>query len=48
VLLVGIGVFVVSMLVLVLGGRSRTTVQTDVHETPAGRELTEKSNAWTT
>jgi hypothetical protein len=47
-LLVGIGVFVVSMLVLVLGGRSRTTVQTDVRETPAGRERTETSNAWTT
>jgi hypothetical protein len=47
-LLVGIGVFVVSMLVLVLGGRSRTTVQTDVRETPSGKERTETSNAWNT
>jgi hypothetical protein len=46
-LLVGIGVFAVSLLVLVLGRRSSTTVQTDVRETPGGRERTDQSTAWT-
>jgi hypothetical protein len=46
-LLVGIGVVVLSALVLALGGRSRSTTQTDVRQTPAGQERTEQRNDWT-
>ena len=47
-LLVGIGVFVISVLVLVLGGRSRSTMRTDVRETPSGQERTEQRDDWST
>jgi uncharacterized membrane protein YgdD (TMEM256/DUF423 family) len=47
-LLVGIAVFVVSLLVLALGGRSRSTTQTDVRETPTGQARTEQRDDWTT
>jgi hypothetical protein len=47
-LLVGIGVFVISVLVLVLGGRSRSTTRTDVRETPSGQERTEHRDDWST
>jgi uncharacterized membrane protein YidH (DUF202 family) len=47
-LLVGIGVFVVSLVVLALGGRSRSTTRTDVRETPSGEERTEKKDDWST
>jgi uncharacterized membrane protein YidH (DUF202 family) len=47
-LLVGIGVVVLSVLVLALGGRSRSTTQTDVRETPAGQQRTEQRDDWTT
>jgi hypothetical protein len=47
-LLVGIGVFVVSLLVLALGGRSRSTTRTDVQATPSGQERTEERNDWST
>jgi hypothetical protein len=47
-LLVGVAVFVVSLLVLALGGKSRSTVQTDVRETPSGHERTEQRDDWTT
>jgi hypothetical protein len=47
-LLVGIGVFVVSLLILALGGRSRSTTRTDVRETPSGQQQTEQKNDWST
>ena len=47
-LLVGIGVFVISVLVLVLGGRTRSTTRTDVRETPSGQERTEQRDDWST
>ena len=47
-LLVGIGVFVLSLGVLALGGRSRSTVQTDVRETPSGHERTEQRDDFST
>ena len=47
-LLVGIGVFVISVLILVLGGRSRSTMRTDVRETPSGQERTEQRDDWST
>jgi hypothetical protein len=47
-LLVGIGVFVLSLVMLVLGGRSRSTTRTDVRETPSGQERTEQKNDWST
>jgi hypothetical protein len=46
-LLVGIGVVVLSALILALGGRSRTTSRTDIRQTPAGQERTEQRNDWT-
>ena len=47
-LLVGIGVFVVSLLILTLGGRSRSTTRTDIRETPSGQERTEQRDDWST
>jgi Domain of unknown function (DUF6458) len=47
-LLVGIAVFVVSLLILVLGSRTRTTTRTDVRETPSGQERTEQRDDWST
>jgi hypothetical protein len=47
-LLVGIGVFVVSLVILVVGGRSRSTTRTDVRETPSGQERTEQRDDWST
>lgn len=47
-LLVGIGVFVVSLLVLAFGGRSRSTTRTDVQATPSGQERTEQRSDWST
>jgi uncharacterized membrane protein YidH (DUF202 family) len=47
-LLVGIGVFVISILVLVLGGRTRSTTRTDDRETPSGQERTEQRDDWST
>jgi uncharacterized membrane protein YidH (DUF202 family) len=38
ILAVGIGVFVVSLLILALGGRRRTTVRQEVRDTPGGQE----------
>ena len=48
VLLVGIGIVVLSLLVLVLGGRSSSTTRTDVQETPSGQQRTEQRNDWST
>ncbi len=47
-LLVGIGVFVVSVLLLALGGRSRTTTQTEIRQTPAGQQRTDQRDDWST
>jgi hypothetical protein len=47
-LLVGIGVFVVSLAILALGGRSRSTMRTDVRETPSGEARTEQRDDWST
>jgi uncharacterized membrane protein YidH (DUF202 family) len=47
-LLVGIGVFIISVLMLAFGGKSRSTMRTDVRETPAGQERTEQRNEWST
>ncbi len=43
---VGIAIFVVSVLLVVLGGRSRSTVRTDVRQTPSGQERTEQQDDW--
>jgi uncharacterized membrane protein YidH (DUF202 family) len=48
ILLVGIGVFVVSVLILALGNRSRSTTRTDVRETPSGQERTERRDDFST
>ena len=45
---VGIAVFIISLLVLALGGRSRSTTRTDVRETPSGQERTEQRDDWST
>ena len=45
---VGIGICVVSLLIIVLGGRSRSTTRTDVRETPSGQERTEQQDDWRT
>ncbi|HEV8572874.1 MAG TPA: hypothetical protein VGR49_07500 [Actinomycetota bacterium] len=47
-LLAGIGIFVVSVLILVLGGRSRSTMRQEVRETPEGQERTEERTDWDT
>jgi len=45
---VGIAIFVLSLLLVVLGGRSRSTMRTDVRETPSGQERTEQQDDWRT
>lgn len=40
-LLVGIGVFVVSLLIIAMGGRSSSTTRSEVRETPTGQERIE-------
>ena len=45
-LLVGIGLVVLSLLILVLGGRSHSTTRTDVRETPSGQQRTEQRDDW--
>jgi len=45
---VGIGLVVVSLLIVVLGGRSRSTTRTDVRQTPSGQERTEQQDDWRT
>jgi hypothetical protein len=47
-LLVGIAVFVVSLVIFAVGGRSRSTTRTDVRETPSGQERTEQKDDWST
>jgi uncharacterized membrane protein YgdD (TMEM256/DUF423 family) len=45
-LLVGIILFLVSILVLVLGSRRRVTTRTDVHATPTGTERVQEREDW--
>ena len=45
-LLVGIGMVVLSLIILVLGGKSRSTTRTDVRETPSGQQRTEQRDDW--
>ena len=45
-LLVGVGIVVLSLLILALGGKSRSTTQTDVRETPSGQQRTEQRDDW--
>lgn len=45
---VGIGISIVSLIIIVLGGRSRSTTRTDVRETPSGQERTEQQDDWRT
>jgi len=45
---VGSGIFVVGLLIIVLGGRSRSTTRTDVRQTPSGQERTEQQDDWRT
>ena len=47
-LLVGIGVVVLSVLIIALGGRSRSTTRTDIQQTPTGQARTEQQDDWTT
>jgi uncharacterized protein DUF6458 len=47
-LLAGIAVFIVSLFVFFMGGRSRSTMRTDVRQTPSGQERTEKRDDWST
>jgi hypothetical protein len=45
-LLVGIGIIVLSLVILALGGRRRSTVRTDVRDTPSGHQRTEQRDDW--
>lgn len=45
---VGIGLVVVSLLIILLGGRSRSTTRTDVRQTPSGQERIEQQDDWRT
>jgi hypothetical protein len=45
---VGIAIFVLSLLLIALGGRSRSTTRTDVRETPSGEERIEQQDDYRT
>jgi protein-S-isoprenylcysteine O-methyltransferase Ste14 len=45
-LIVGIVLFLLSILVLVLGSRRRTTTRTDIHATPSGQERVQERQDW--
>jgi membrane-bound ClpP family serine protease len=47
-LLAGIGIFIVSLVILVVGGRSRSTIRESVRETPEGQQRTEERTDWDT
>jgi len=47
-LLVGIAIFILSLVLLILGGMSRSTMRTDVRETPSGQQRTEQHDDWGT
>lgn len=43
-LLVGIGVFVVSLVIVALGDRTSSTTRTEIRETPSGQERIEQQD----
>jgi uncharacterized membrane protein YidH (DUF202 family) len=45
-LLVGILLVILSVVLLVMGNRSRTTTRTDVRATPEGQQRTEQREDW--
>src|SRR4029077_7971058 len=45
---VGIGIFVVSLVLLALGGRRGSTTRTEVQKTPSGEQRTEQRDDWGT
>lgn len=45
---VGIGVVILGVLIFALGGRSRSTTQTDIRQTPSGQQRTEQQDDWST
>lgn len=47
-LLAGIAIVLVSLIVLAVGGRSRSTTRERVRETPEGQERTEERSDWDT
>jgi hypothetical protein len=47
-LLAGIGIFIVSLFILFVGGRSRSTLRQSVRETPEGQQRTEERTDWDT
>jgi uncharacterized membrane protein YidH (DUF202 family) len=47
-LIVGILLVILSIVVIVLGARSRSTIRTDVRETPDGQQRTQRRDDWGT
>jgi uncharacterized membrane protein YidH (DUF202 family) len=45
-LIVGILLVIVSIAIIALGARSRSTVRTDVRDTPGGQQRTERRDDW--
>jgi hypothetical protein len=45
-LAVGIAAFVAGLIVVLTGGRHRSTMREDVHTTPHGRERTQEQEDW--
>ena len=47
-LLVGIILVAVSLVIMFMGAKSRTTTRTDIRETPSGQQRTEQRDDWGT
>ena len=47
-LLVGIVLVILSVAIIAMGNRTRSTIQTEVRETPAGQQRTEQRDDWGT
>lgn len=47
-LLVGVLLVILSIAIMAMGARSRTTTRTDVRETPSGEQRTEQRDDWGT
>jgi uncharacterized membrane protein YidH (DUF202 family) len=47
-LLVGVLLVILSIAIMAMGARSRTTTRTDVRETPSGEQRTERRDDWGT
>jgi uncharacterized membrane protein YidH (DUF202 family) len=47
-LIVGILLVIFSIVVIVLGSRSRSTIRTDVRDTPDGQQRTQRRDDWGT